>query len=376
MRTWKLRFNSRRRQRKSVDLRCRIHQRKASRHQPGRANPLTNFRFRQPSRSHCLPARGHLGNVKVQRDSNVTGICRSFRQFGQCFWCREMAVKSSGEVVRRSGLNNAAQEKTANPVVPANGEAAKGTTSLEGGSARMSILILLSTFLSAAFVMYLVYRNFPELDEEEQKTIVIPKDMDDAKALGKVLSKYKDTYYVQVLVAYFTTYIFLQTFAIPGSIFLSILSGFLYPFPLALFLVCLCSGLGASFCYMLSYLVGRPIVYKYLTERATKWSQQVDKHREHLINYIIFLRITPFLPNWFINITSPVINVPLGVFFIGTFLGVAPPSFVAIKAGTTLYQLTTAGEAVSWNSVFVLMILAIVSLLPVFFQKKLKQKFS
>lgn len=33
----------------------------------------------------------------------------------------------------------------------------------------------------------------------------------------------------------------LQTFAIPGSIFLSILSGFLYPFPLALFLVCLVS---------------------------------------------------------------------------------------------------------------------------------------
>lgn len=50
-------------------------------------------------------------------------------------------------------------------------------------------------------------------------------------------------------------------------------------------------------------------------------SLQVDKHREHLINYIIFLRITPFLPNWFINITSPVINVPLGVFFLGTFLG-------------------------------------------------------
>ncbi|MGH0134293.1 UNVERIFIED_CONTAM: hypothetical protein FKN15_027076 [Acipenser sinensis] len=142
----------------------------------------------------------------------------------------------------------------------------------------MSLLILLSVFLSAASVMYLVYRNFPELNS-------------------------------------------LQTFAIPGSIFLSILSGYLYPFPLALFLVCLCSGLGASFCYMLSYLVGRPVVYKYLTEKAVKWSQQVDKHRGHLINYIVFLRITPFLPNWFINITSPVINVPLGVFFIGTFFG-------------------------------------------------------
>uniref|UniRef100_A0A8C1NSX2 Transmembrane protein 41B n=1 Tax=Cyprinus carpio TaxID=7962 RepID=A0A8C1NSX2_CYPCA len=250
----------------------------------------------------------------------------------------------------------------------------KGAQSPGGASARMSILLLVTIFACSACVMYLVFRNFPELSEDEREKIKIPKDMDDAKALGTVLSKYKDTYYTQVLVAYFATYIFLQTFAIPGSIFLSILSGYLYPFPLALFLVCLCSGLGASFCYMLSYLVGRPMVYKYLTERAQKWSQQVDKHREHLINYIIFLRITPFLPNWFINITSPVINVPLGIFFLGTFLGVAPPSFVAINAGTTLYKLTTAGEAVSWNSLLVLGVLAVVSILPVCFQKKLQQK--
>uniref|UniRef100_A0A4X1SPV3 Transmembrane protein 41B n=1 Tax=Sus scrofa TaxID=9823 RepID=A0A4X1SPV3_PIG len=226
------------------------------------------------------------------------------------------------------------------PLGPGGGDRLKERACAEAGSARMSLLILVSIFLSSAFVMFLVYKNFPQLSEEERVNMKVPRDMDDAKALGKVLSKYKDTFYVQVLVAYFATYIFLQTFAIPGSIFLSILSGFLYPFPLALFLVCL-----------------------------------VERHREHLINYIIFLRITPFLPNWFINITSPVINVPLKVFFIGTFLGVAPPSFVAIKAGTTLYQLTTAGEAVSWNSVFVLMVLALLSILPAIFQKKLKQKF-
>uniref|UniRef100_A0A3Q3XA65 Transmembrane protein 41B n=1 Tax=Mola mola TaxID=94237 RepID=A0A3Q3XA65_MOLML len=245
-----------------------------------------------------------------------------------------------------------------------------------GGSARMSLLILVSIFTCAASFMYLVYRNFPELSNDEMEKIKIPKDMDDAKALGTVLSKYKDTYYTQVLVAYFATYI-LYPWKKPSGAFgenSHILSGYLYPFPLALFLVCLCSGLGASFCYMLSYLVGRPIVYKYLSEKAQKWSQQVDKHRDHLINYIIFLRITPFLPNWFINITSPVINVPLGVFFIGTFLGVAPPSFVAIKAGTTLYKLTTAGEAVSWNSLAVLGVLAVLSILPVCFQKKLQKK--
>ncbi|KAA8595675.1 hypothetical protein FQN60_010966 [Etheostoma spectabile] len=251
------------------------------------------------------------------------------------------------------GLSSAQEE-----VKASDSQVLKEAQHTEGGSARMSVLILVSIFTCSASVMYLVYRNFPELPNDEMEKIKIPKDMDDAKALGTVLSKYKDTYYSQVFLisGYHHDKHWLQrsssvlplgltierhiwTFAIPGSIFLSILSGYLYPFPLALFLVCL-----------------------------------VDKHRDHLINYIIFLRITPFLPNWFINITSPVINVPLGVFFIGTFLGVAPPSFVAINAGTTLYKLTTAGEAVSWNSLAVLGVLAVLSILPVCFQKKLQKK--
>ncbi|MEJ1273988.1 transmembrane protein 41B [Cricetulus griseus] len=77
----------------------------------------------------------------------------------------------------------------------------------EAGSARMSLLILVSIFLCAASVMFLVYKNFPQLSEEERVNMKVPRDMDDAKALGKVLSKYKDTFYVQVLVAYFATYI-------------------------------------------------------------------------------------------------------------------------------------------------------------------------
>lgn len=51
----------------------------------------------------------------------------------------------------------------------------------------------------------MVYIFFSPSDEMEK--IKIPKDMEDAKALGTVLSKYKDTYYTQVLVAYFATYV-------------------------------------------------------------------------------------------------------------------------------------------------------------------------
>ena len=57
------------------------------------------------------------------------------------------------------------------------------------------------------------------------------------------------------------------------------------------------------------------------------------------------------------------------------FVGVAPPSFVAIQAGTTLQQLTSSGDALSWQSVCILAVLAIVALLPVAFRAKLRQKF-
>lgn len=243
------------------------------------------------------------------------------------------------------------------------------------GSSVKSFLIIGGIFVTSIGALALVYLSFPNLEENERHVLKLPTTMDDAKALGKVLSKYTDTHYYQVLVAYFSTYVFLQSFAIPGSIFLSILSGFLFPFPTALFFVCLSSALGASFCYLLSYLVGRRIVWRHFPKRAAEWSLHVQRNRQHLLNYMIFLRITPFLPNWFINITAPVISVPLAPFFFGTFLGVAPPSFVAIKAGITIHQLTSSSETVTFNSVLVMAALAILSLLPVVFKDKLRKKF-
>ena len=41
----------------------------------------------------------------------------------------------------------------------------------------------------------------------EKQFIGLPKNIEDAKNLGKVLSRYKDTNYVKVLIGYFTTYI-------------------------------------------------------------------------------------------------------------------------------------------------------------------------
>ncbi|XP_035720346.1 transmembrane protein 41 homolog isoform X1 [Vespa mandarinia] len=245
----------------------------------------------------------------------------------------------------------------------------------EESSTKRAILTVSLVFVASLTALSYVYMSFPELAEEEKQYMKLPFHIEDAKNLGKLLGRYKDLYYFEVLAGLFVTYIFLQTFAIPGSIFLSILSGFLFPFPIALLLVCTCSAVGATLCYLLSSLLGRKLLYKYFPEKANEWTVMVAKHKDHLLNYMLFLRITPLLPNWFINLASPVIGVPIVPFTVGTFFGVAPPSFVAIQAGQTLHNLTSSSDAWSWNSMIILCIFALLSLVPVLCKQKLKEKF-
>lgn len=55
--------------------------------------------------------------------------------------------------------------------------------------------------------MSFVYMKFPHLDESERAHVKLPLDIEDAKQLGKVLGRYKDLYYVEVMFAVVLVYI-------------------------------------------------------------------------------------------------------------------------------------------------------------------------
>lgn len=97
-----------------------------------------------------------------------------------------------------------------------------------------------------------------------------------------------------------------------------------------------CSAVGASLCYLICSLWGRPLVYKLFPEKVDRFAALVAAHRKYMLFYIIFLRVTPIVPNWFINVSSPLIDVPFWPFFFGTFVGVAPLSVIAIGAVNSL----------------------------------------
>lgn len=58
------------------------------------------------------------------------------------------------------------------------------------------------------------------------------------------------------------------------------------------------------------------------------------RRRERLLNYMLFLRITPTLPNTFINVASPIVDVPYHTFFLATLIGLIPAAYVTVKVFT------------------------------------------
>lgn len=70
------------------------------------------------------------------------------------------------------------------------------------------------------------------------------------------------------------------------------------------------------------------------------------------------------MPNWFINLSSPLLGIPLPTFFWATFLGLIPANYIHVSTGVTLESLS-----MSTSSIFAVALFAILALIPTFFKK-------
>lgn len=177
----------------------------------------------------------------------------------------------------------------------------------------------------------------------------------------------RDNFYC-FLIGFCILYIILQSFAIPGTSIMNALAGYFYNDSLIItgFVGCICASIGSSFCYLLSWYLGKRYTIKMASsDRIEKWRMTIQRHRNHMFFYFVFLRVTPIIPNWFINIASPHLDVSWYVFFFGTFVGVMPMTWIQIQAGIMLEE--WASDTLSiWNSQNILLVAlaALLTLLP------------
>ncbi|XP_010274274.1 PREDICTED: uncharacterized membrane protein At4g09580-like isoform X1 [Nelumbo nucifera] len=211
-----------------------------------------------------------------------------------------------------------------------------------------------------------VYLTMPASDYSFLK---LPRTLEDLQILRNNLESYTSDYTIQVLVGYCVVYIFMQTFMIPGTVFMSLLAGALFGVLKGVALVVFTATAGASSCYFLSKLIGRPLVFSLWPDKLSFFQAQVAKRRDSLLNYMLFLRVTPTLPNTFINVASPIVDVPYHIFFLATFFGLIPAAYVTVRAGITLGELQSVGDLYDFQAIATMFLIGVVTVTPTLMSK-------
>ncbi|KAJ1424913.1 SNARE associated Golgi protein [Sesbania bispinosa] len=176
--------------------------------------------------------------------------------------------------------------------------------------------------------LFCIYLTMPAAASANLK---LPRTLSDLRLLKDHFSTYAKNHPAQFILGYCSTYIFMQTFMIPGTIFMSLLAGALFGVVRGIMLVVFNATAGASSCFFLSKLIGRPLVSWLWPEKLRFFQAEIAKRRDKLLNYMLFLRITPTLPNLFINLASPIVDVPFHIFFLATLVGLIPASYITVR---------------------------------------------
>ncbi|KAG6737882.1 hypothetical protein POTOM_059413 [Populus tomentosa] len=232
---------------------------------------------------------------------------------------------------------------------------------------RWELAAALGVFFVFSSGLFCIYLTMPAAEYGKLK---LPRTISDLRLLKDNLTTYANEYPAQFILGYCSTYIFMQTFMIPGTIFMSLLAGALFGVVRGIFLVVFNATAGASSCFFLSKLIGRPLVNWLWPEKLRFFQAEIAKRREKLLNYMLFLRVTPTLPNLFINLASPIVDIPFHIFFLATLLGLIPASYITVRAGLALGDLKSVKDLYDFKTLSVLFIIGSISIFPTLLKRK------
>jgi uncharacterized membrane protein YdjX (TVP38/TMEM64 family) len=159
-----------------------------------------------------------------------------------------------------------------------------------------------------------------------------------------------------------------------------VFAGAILPFTLAFPLVCTLTACGASCCFLLSKRLASEELVLSLSERllpgklrALRTKIEAARVRGQLPFLLLFLRVFPFTPNWFLNLASPWLQVPLQLFAPSVALGLLPYNLITVNAGAMLSSLRSTSDLLDPRTMGLLVLLALGLLIPALLKKKARQ---
>lgn len=175
---------------------------------------------------------------------------------------------------------------------------------------------------------------------------------------------------------YFSIYIAATALSFPGAAILSIIGGFLFPFPISTLLVVTGATIGAS----LIFLTAKTALGETLQKKAGPFLAKLQKgFQESAWSYLLFLRLVPLFPFWLVNIAPALFSIPLRTFVWTTFVGIIPGAIAYTLAGSGLGTILASDGTFSLSTILntklkiALALIGIMALLPILIKKLRKR---
>jgi uncharacterized membrane protein YdjX (TVP38/TMEM64 family) len=144
------------------------------------------------------------------------------------------------------------------------------------------------------------------------------------------------------ILAFVALYVGAASLSLPGCPILTATGGMLFGW--------LAGGaatvVGATIGATILFLIARSAFGEVLNERAAPWLGKLRQgFKEDALSYLLFLRLVPAFPFWFVNVAPAVLGVPLKTYVIATFFGIMPATFAFASAGAGLDSVIMAAKA-------------------------------
>ena len=238
----------------------------------------------------------------------------------------------------------------------------------------LRILKLASIFtLSSIWLYYLVITLPPNSSNTK---ITFPKSFSQLHDLSELLKNYSQSHFYLVLLLFCSAYLYKQAFAIPGSVFLNILSGALYGPIYGTLITSIFSAIGASCCYLFSKHIFGVLITFYFNDTVTKIKSTINKQKQNgsLFNVLLSLRFFPCSPNWLMNMSAPLCGVPIKVFSLSVGVGLVPYNYICAQAGDVVSSIESVDQLLTFNVLVSFVFMAFVALVPVIYKRSREQQ--
>ena len=136
-------------------------------------------------------------------------------------------------------------------------------------------------------------------------------------------------------IVYVAVYVAVVAFSVPAATILTIIGGYTFGGLLGGTVAFLGALLGASLLFLIVQAGLRPKDKKKIIVNPlfADFEAQISKNQ---FRYLLFLRFAPIFPFWMVNLAPPILGVRFNTFFLTTFVGIMPGTFIIAGLGQTL----------------------------------------